>query len=418
MVAVFLVTALISYSDRLILSVLVDQIHGDLRLSDSEVGFLQGPAFTVVYVFAALAFGRLADTRKRRTLLILGVLLWSAATVLCGLAPTGSVLFAGRLLLGVGEAVLIPAAFSMIADAFPPERLGVANGTLLLGTVVGGPLGITVGGILLTLAGSGTFAGWPLIGTLAPWRFVLVSVGLAGLVSPLLLLTVREPPRIQRSQSAAQGALGYFLSDIRRLLPLYGAMAMLSIGDYGLVSWVPTALSRRFGWPSQEVGVAFGIVTAVAGVAGSLCGGWISDFGGRRAGPEGRLAISLAAAMFAGMAAAVISLGSAALVVTGLGLWVLMSTVGAVGALCVIQELVPACYRGTSMAVLTFSNTLTGLGCGPTLIALTTDHVYRLPTAVDRSISTVAVPVALAASALLLLARRRLRRHDAEHCTM
>ena len=126
MVAVFLLTALLSYTDRLILSVLVDQIRADLGLSDSAIGFLQGPAFTIVYVFAALAFGQLADRRKRKSVLIAGVLLWCTATVLCGLAPNGSVLLAGRLLLGVGEAVLLPTAFSMIADAFAPERLGIA----------------------------------------------------------------------------------------------------------------------------------------------------------------------------------------------------------------------------------------------------------------------------------------------------
>jgi MFS family permease len=182
MVTVLLFTALVSYSDRLILSVLVDQIRGDLGLSDSMLGFLQGAAFTIVYVFAALGFGRLADRNRRKPVLICGVLLWSAAGVLCGIAPNAETLLAGRLLLGVGEAVLLPTAFSMIADAFPRERRGIAVGTLILGTVVGGPLGITIGGILLTAATSGTFAAWPLLSALAPWRIVLVSVGLAGLL--------------------------------------------------------------------------------------------------------------------------------------------------------------------------------------------------------------------------------------------
>jgi MFS family permease len=409
MLAVFLITALLSYTDRLILSVLVDQIRLDLGLSDSKVGFLQGPAFTVVYVFAALAFGRLADRGNRKGLLIAGVLLWCMATVLCGLAPNGSTLLAGRLLLGVGEAVLLPTTFSMIADAFPPERLGVANGTLILGTVIGGPLGITVGGVLLAAANSGVFARWPLIGTLAPWRLVLVSVGLVGFLSPLLLLTVREPKRRQRLERTSRGAFGYLWSDSRRLLPLYGAMALLSIGDYGLVSWVPTTLSRRFGWSSDQVGVTFGIVTAMAGVAGSLLGGWVSDLAERRGSMNGRLAVSVAAAMFAMSAAASISLGRAELAVLGLGLWIFASTVGAVGAFCVVQELVPSQFRGTSIALLTFSNTLIGLGCGPTLVALTTDHIYRVATAVDRSISTVALPAAVFACALFVLARRRIR---------
>jgi MFS family permease len=409
MVAIFLLTTLISYTDRLVLSVLVDEIRGELRLSDSYVGFLQGPAFTLVYVFAAVAFGRLTDRRQRKPILITGVVLWCLAQILCGLAPNGSVLLVGRLLLGIGEGVLLPATFSMIADCFPAERLGLANGVVVLGTVVGGPLGITVGGVLLSAAKGGTFAGWPVIASLAPWRFVLVAMGIAGFMSPLLLLTIREPSRALTSGADAQGAMVYFRSEASRLWPLYGAMALLSIGDYGLVSWIPTTLSRHFGWAADAVGVTFGIVTATTGVAGALCGGWISDFAERRSGAPGRLAVSSMATIFAVMAAAVICLGSANLVVVGLGLWVLASTVGAVGAFCVLQEMMPAQVRGTGVALLTFSNTLIGLGCGPTLVALTTDHVYRVATAVDRSISTVAVPAGTLACTLLLLARYRMK---------
>jgi MFS family permease len=184
-------------------------------------------------------------------------------------------------------------------------------------------------------------------------------------------------------------------------------MAFFSIGDYGLVAWIPTTLSRHFGWPSDQVGVTFGIVTAAAGVVGSICGGWISDLGARRGGTRGRLAISVVAAACATLGAAAISLGSAQLAVAGLGVWVLASTVGAIGAFCTIQELVPSEFRGTSIALLTFTNTLIGLGAGPTLVALTTDHMYGVSTAVDRAISTVAVPAAISAGVLLVLARFR-----------
>src|SRR5205823_11868816 len=124
----------------------------------------------------------------------------------------------------------------------------------------------------------------------------------------------------------------------------------------------------------DRVGVAFGVATAAAGVAGALSGGWISDVAERRHGTRGRLAVSVAAAIVAVLAAAAISLGRAEWVVAGLGLWVLASTIGAVGAFCVIQELVPDHFRGTAVALLTFSNTLIGLGAGPTLVAMTTDY--------------------------------------------
>lgn len=409
MLAVFVFTALVSYTDRLILSVLVDQIRSDLALSDSAVGFLQGPAFTVVYVFAAVVCGRIADRQRRKPLLMGGVLLWCAATLVSGLAHRPGELLVGRMLLGVGEAVLLPTTFSMIADAFPPERRGIANGTLIMSTVIGGPLGIAVGGLLLAAAQTGTFAAWPLLGSLAPWRFVLVSVGIAGLVAPILMLSIIEPARRQTGSVRAAGAVAFLRANRSRLWPLYGAMALLSIGDYGLVSWVPTALSRQYAWLPSRTGVVFGIVTATAGVVGSLMGGWISDRAAARGRSSSRLTVAIGAALFALLAAASICLGSADLVAAGLGLWVFASTVAAVSAFCVIQDLVPTHFLATGVALLTFTNTLAGLGLGPTLVGLVSDALFRSQGTVDQAITLVAAPAAVVAALLLVIARRRVK---------
>jgi MFS family permease len=413
LLAVLFFTAIISYSDRLILSVLVDPLRADLGLTDATVGLLQGPAFTLVYVFAALPLGRFADRTKRKLLLFCGSLLWCAATVLCGLAQNGATLLMGRILLGIGEATLIPAGISLVADAFPSERRGLAIGVFLLGSVIGGPFGITLGGVLLSIAKAGTFAALPLIGGLAPWRVVLVSVGCAGLLAPILLLTLTEPQRGPTDQKNLRATLGHFAADRRRLLPLYGGLALLSIGDYGLVSWVPTVLSRDFYWSPDRVGVAFGIVTASAGIAGALLGGWIADAAARRGGTAGRLAISIVGAAVAVAAAAAVAGGSAYLVLCGLGLWIFAATVAEVSVVAVVQELIPPQLRGTGMAFLTFTNTLVGLGGGPTLIAATTQFVYQTPTAVDASITTVGVLAAVGASIVFIVSRRILRSSSA-----
>lgn len=408
LVAVLTLTALVSYTDRLILSVLVDDLRGSLGLSDSMVGLLQGPAFTLVYVFASLACGRLADRGRRKLLLMAGVILWCGATILSGLAPNAGTFLAGRLLLGIGEATLIPTAVSMIMDGFPAPRRGLPLGVFVFATVVGGPLGITVGGVLLSAAKGGAFQALPLVGELAPWRFVLVGVGLAGLAAPFLLATTREPALGRIEAVGIRAAAGHLVADWRRLLPLYGGMALLSIGDYGLVSWVPTALSRRYAWGSDTVGVVFGIVTSLAGIAGSLSGGALADLAERHAGPRARMTLSFSAAFLAAVAAVLVAAGLDWLVVVGLGAWVLASTIAAMGAITTLQGVVPGHLRGTSMALLTFSNTLVGLGCGPTLVALATDHVYRAPVKVDLAITTAVLPAALCAAALFLSLRRRL----------
>ena len=104
-------------------------------------------------------------------------------------------LFAGRLVVGVGEAALAPAAMSIIADMFPAERRGMAIGLFVMGMAVGGGVAISIGGAVLGLAQAGAFAGLPLLGTLAPWRAVLVLLGLSGVPLLLLLATTREPER-------------------------------------------------------------------------------------------------------------------------------------------------------------------------------------------------------------------------------
>lgn len=415
LLGVLFVTAIISYSDRLILSMLVDPLRADLGLSDAQVGLLQGPAFTLVYVFTALPFGRLADRRSRRGLLLAGATLWCLATVCCGLAPSAGVFLIGRVLLGVGEAALLPTALSLLGDAFPPERRGLPLGVFLLGSVIGGPLGITIGGILLSLAQGGSLSAWPLIGALQPWRAVLVITGSVGLIAPLLILTVAEPPRGRIEATDIAATLRHFLSDRRRLVPLYGGLALLSIGDYGLVSWVPTALSRIYGWLPDRVGVAFGIITAGSGIVGSLLGGLIADLAAARGGDRARGAIAMAGALLAMSAAATISRGHANLVLFGLGFWILTATAGEVSAVAVIQDIVPAQFRGTAFAMLTFTNTLVGLGGGPPLIAAATSSLYRRPAAIDQAITLVGMTAALGSFALFFLARRALRGPPPRH---
>jgi predicted MFS family arabinose efflux permease len=408
MVAVLFLAAVVSYSDRLILGALVDPLRADLDLSDSGVSLLQGAAFTLVYVFASIPLAMVADRRCRRNLILAGACLWCLATVLCGFAPGFWSFFLGRILLGVGEATLVPAAVSMVADAFPPVRRGTALGLFSMGTVVGGPLGISAGGIVLAAATEGMFDGWPVVGTLAPWRSVLVLVGLAGFVIPLLLLTVREPMRTEPADHASIAAASRYFIDRRAvLLPLYLAMALLAIGDYGLYSWAPATLSRVFQWESSKVGVTFGVIAVVAGAAGAVGGGLLSDVAARRGGTRGRLIFSAGAAVLAALAAALVCVHDERAVLVGIGLWLFASTVAGIGAVATLQELVPGALRATSASLLTFSNTLLGLGCGPVLIALATDHVYGNPEAVGLAISSVAGPVALVASLTFLLARRR-----------
>ena len=123
-----------SFVDRQIIGLLIEPIKKDFQISDTEVSLLLGLSFAIFYCLVALPIGRLVDTHSRKNIVAVGITLWSFMTALCGLAQNYSQLFLARIGVGVGEATLGPAAYSMLADSFPPKKLGLAMGIFNMGT--------------------------------------------------------------------------------------------------------------------------------------------------------------------------------------------------------------------------------------------------------------------------------------------
>ena len=136
-VAILMVAYVFSFVDRQILNLLVGPIRRDLGISDTEMSLLMGFSFAIFYTILGIPLGRLADSRSRRGLIAAGVVVWSVMTALCGLARTYWQLFLFRVGVGVGEATLSPAAYSMIADYFPPERRATAMSVYAMGIYLG-----------------------------------------------------------------------------------------------------------------------------------------------------------------------------------------------------------------------------------------------------------------------------------------
>ncbi|HVK82384.1 MAG TPA: MFS transporter [Verrucomicrobiae bacterium] len=411
MIFVFFVVAVLSYSDRLVLSLLVDPIRADLGLSDTEIGIVGGLAFAAVYSVAGLPFGRLADIFPRRMVIIAGVIIWSLCTGACAYAQNFESLFAARVGVGIGEAAFAPAAVSMIADSFAPNRRGLAIGFLLTGMAVGSGAAIVIGGGLLEAANAGLFTSLPLLDGVAPWRTVLLVLAVAGVLPVLLLLTLREPVRQEIDHHAA--ARNLTLSDVLRqfavlsaiLLPLYLGVAFVSAGDFAIQNWTPTMLSRVFGYTPGEIAQTLGIVSIIIGGAGTIFGGWLSDREAGRGEDRGRLKIA--------MLAAAIGLGGGAIAFAGNGdqaiacfaLWIFMSSVSGAVGITVLQNIVPNKMRGVGTALVSFCNVILGLGVGTALTGVLTDHLYRDPMAVGLSMSTVAMSAGLLALVLFWRAR-------------
>ena len=204
----------VAFIDRQILSLLIQPIKEDLGVSDTQIGLLAGLAFAIFYSFIGIPIAKLADTKNRVSIISVGVALWTLMTALCGLTKTYFFLFLARIGVGVGEAALSPAAYSMIADYFPKEKLGRAIGIYVIGLYLGAGIALLVGSAVISIVSSMPPISLPMYGVIKPWQLTFLLVSIPGILVLLLLLTVKEPPRINNSDpsdiavTAAGGLVG------------------------------------------------------------------------------------------------------------------------------------------------------------------------------------------------------------------
>ncbi len=414
-VAVFSLAAVLSYTDRQILSLLVDPIRADLAISDTQISLLQGLAFALIYCFAGLPLGRLADILPRRAVILGGVLIWTAATVACGFSRSFPGLFVARVFVGVGEAALAPAALSMIADLFPAHRRGTAIGVFIMGMVVGGGAALGLGGSLVGAAHAGLFTGLPVLGGLASWRLTLVLLAAPGALIVLLLATVAEPAR--RHRGGAEPKSRYSLRQIgeelgrrRRLVfPLLGAMALMSVGDFSLLNWTPALLARNYHLSAQAIGALLGGLAVTTGAAGTVLGGLLSDRLAKSGGPRMRIIAAAACATLALPLAAMAGTFAPWQILALFAWWNFFSSAAGTIGITALQEAVPNKMRGVGVAMVAFGNIMGGLGLGTMTTALITDRLFHDPLRIAASLSLVVGPAAVAGCLLFWRAASQAR---------
>lgn len=266
----------LSYVDRQLVAALAPLLIADLHLSRADIGLLIGLSFMAVFAVATLAMGLAADRLRRSRLLAAGLAVWSAATGLSATARGFVSLATWRSLVGIGEATLSPAALSMLADRFPPGRLGLANGVFYAGIPIGFGASFAIGG-------------W--LGPRYGWRACFAALGSAGLAASVLALRIGDPPR---SRSAATGSprptarlLFRTLRDQPAVLLLIAAgvlLAFASASSQHGITWL--VAERGFAYPRAAWLSA--VITASAGLAGNLGLGLATDRA-QRLHPQGRL---------------------------------------------------------------------------------------------------------------------------------
>lgn len=283
---------MVGYMDRQILSLLVQPIKASLGLSDGQIGLMQGAAFVLAFCIGGIFLGRLVDRRNRRNLLIACVLIWSVSAAASGLAQNAWQLFVARMGVGAGEAALMPTAISMISDYFDAERRGKALGSYLTGTYVGVGLSLALVGLVLpfvaTAASVLAVHGMPI----EPWRLVMLSMLLPGVICCLLLSAVEEPPRTSLTATGSKldwSGFRDWASNRRVFLPHHVGFAMATFGALAGGAWLPSVLIREHAFGAREAGLSYGAIVAIFGCASTYVGGVVGDIRSRRAGARGRM---------------------------------------------------------------------------------------------------------------------------------
>lgn len=401
-VLVFFLAAMLSYTDRQILLILIDPVRGELALSDTQVGLLQGLAFALVYSVAGLPLGRAADLFPRKIVILSGVLVWSLATVACALSHSFGSLFVARLFVGVGEACLAPAALSMIADYLPPKRRGVGIGIFVLGMVVGSGVAVMVGGSVLQAVQDGFLAGLPHMKALPPWRAVMILMAAPGLLLALLLLTVAEPVRRthegeQKGAASMRTVLVFFSSHRDRLLPLYLGMAAMAIAENAVLSWIPALLSRNFGMRPADIGTYYGGALIASASIGIVAGSVLADYLVVRHGVRGRYGLLVAGAIVA-LPGLLASGATSSIGVIGLAsLFCMMSAATGTVAITAIQDIVPNQMRGIASAVSSVGNILIGVSLGAVLTPWADAQLFVAGGRLDLSMMIASLPLGVVA---------------------
>ena len=297
-VVVLIVASLVSYVDRQVVAIVVAPMKTDLGATDSQIGWLYG-IFAVFFAVAGIPIAMLADRYSRSKLIAAGIFFWSLMTAACGLARNFVQVLLARIGVGVGEAVLTPAANSLIADLFPRDKVPLAVGVFMMGSTIGSGLAFVVGGLVLSLVTGAAVL--PLLGEIQPWQQVFLWCAAPGAVLAPLFLLLREPQRRRAAGQATPGATfpeirAFYRANLATLAFHHLGFLCLSLMGFAFVFWTVSFFTRVHGMEAAKAAQIFGWIFMIAGSLGSV---WTPMLAARFA-RGGRRDANIVAAMVGG----------------------------------------------------------------------------------------------------------------------
>lgn len=401
-VFVLMLAYVFAFLDRQILALLVEPIKRDIGVTDFQMSLLLGPAFAFFYVTLGIPIGWLADRKSRRTIIGLGVAVWSIMTAACGLAKTFPQLFLARIGVGIGEATLQPCAASVLSDYFPREKRGRAISVYSMGLGIGAGLALVVGGQVIASISSDSAASLPLFGDLYGWQIVFLVVGLPGLAVAALMFTVKEPFRRDRIPQDDKGSdeipirdvISFMLERRHTYATHFLGLSIMSIIGNAYLAWLPTVFIRTWGWGIAETSLWYGLVVSIGGIIGVNLGGWIGDTLYKRGIKDGHMRAVLWGTIMLVIAAVLVPL----MPTPWLGLLFIIphaigSGIPTAGGPTALMMITPNQMRAQVSAVYWFVISILGLMIGPTSVALVSDFVFDGPADIRYALSLVSAVI-------------------------
>ena len=365
LVFVLLAVSTLNFADRAVLSVLAQPIKEDLKLTDADLGVLQGLGFAILYSVLGLPIGWLAERVSRKRLIAACVAVWSVMSAASGLASSFVTMLLYRVGVGVGEAGFLPLSTSLMSDHFGADRRASKLAIVSLGAPFGLLMGQSIGGWVAATWG---------------WRAAFVVVGAPGLVAALIvLLTLREPPRGLVDRQVTAGKPPSMMASLKALWAkpsfrhLLAGFTISGFAYNAVSQFVLPFYLRSFGLPLAVVGALFGVIGFTSNGLGMLIGGFGFDWLSRRDmrwllwGPAAMLLVGMP--LYAGAFASTAPGLSFTLI--WFSNFVLASYIAPSGAAA--QNLAPPGMRALTAAVMAVAVGVIGAGLGPTVLGFASD---------------------------------------------
>lgn len=361
--AVLFLINTVNFFDRLIIGAVGEPIRKEFMLSDTSLGLLS-TAFTLLYAFVGIPFGRLADTLSRKRILSAGVFAWSILTAASGIAQSYWQIFLLRLGVGVGEASCAPAAASLISDLFPAEKRARAMSIFMLGLPVGIALSFFISGTVARDYG---------------WRYAFIVAGAPGLLLAVLALFIKEPPRTEPQKADPVKSPFRKILRSRKMCWLIVSGAIHNFSLYALSSFMTPYLMRYHGLDIRDANIIAMLVNGVFTLPGLLLGGLVGDLAGRFRHNGGLLVVAAATLLSIPLFVTAIfsEAGNTTLfLLTMGGAFALMYFYYSI-TYATIANITEPKLRGTAMSVYFMAMYLLGGALGPYVVGMVSDHFTR-----------------------------------------